>query len=78
MSNNQSTPQVVRLDRRAIRSQMALNDVTVQQIAEQLGMTRQAVYNAMNGSNTTLDTVSKMAAALGVDPLSILTAEPTP
>ena len=77
MSNNQSTPQVVRLDRRAIRSQMALNDVTVQQIADQLGMTRQAVYNAMNGSNTTLDTVSNIAAVLGVDPLSILTAEPT-
>ena len=78
MSNKQSTPQVVRLDRRAIRIQMVLNDVTVQQIADQLGMTRQAVYNAMNGSNTTLDTVSNIAAALGVDPLSILTAEAQP
>ena len=55
---------------------MALHDVTVQQIADRLGMTRQAVYNAMNGQNTTLDTVSTIAAVLGVDPLSILTAEP--
>ena len=51
---------------------MALNDVTVQQIADQLGMTRQAIYNVMNGQNTTLDTVSTIAAVLGVDPVSIL------
>ncbi len=54
---------------------MALHDVTVQQIADRLGMTRQAVYNAMNGQNTTLDTVSTIAAVLGVDPVSILTVE---
>ena len=41
-------------------------------------MTRQAVYNAMNGQNTTLDTVSKIAGALDVAPLSILTQEPQP
>lgn len=78
MSNKTHTPPLVRLDKRKIRSAMALSDVTVQQIADQLGMTRQAVYNAMNGQNTTLDTVSTIAAALGVDPLSILTQEPQP
>jgi len=72
MSNKTQTSPLVRLDKRKIKSAMALSDVTVQQIADQLGMTRQAVYNAMNGQNTTLDMVSNIAAALGVDPVSIL------
>ena len=75
MSNKTQTSPLVRLDKRKIRSAMALSDVTVQEIADRLGMTRQAVYNAMNGQNTTLDTVSTIAAALGVDPVSILTVE---
>ncbi len=75
MSNKTQTSPLVRLDKRKIRSAMALSDVTVQEIADRLGMTRQAVYNAMNGQNTTLDTVSTIAAVLGVDPVSILTVE---
>lgn len=75
MSNKTNTPPLVRLDRRKIKSAMALSDVTVAQIADSLGMTRAAIYNAMNGQNTTLDTVSGIAAAVGVDPVSILTVE---
>lgn len=75
MSNRTQNTPVIRIDKRKVRSAMALGDVTVQQIADQLGMTRQAVYNAMNGQNTTLDTVSTIAAVLGVDPVSILTVE---
>ena len=78
MSNKTNTPPLVRLDKRKIRSAMVLSDITVQQIADELGMTRQAVYNAMNGQNTTLDTVSKIAASLDVATLSILTQEPQP
>jgi len=44
-------------------------------VASRLSVTRQTVHNAMSGRNTTLDTVSKIAAALGVDPVSILTVE---
>lgn len=75
MNNSTHTPPLVRLDRRKIKSAMALSDVTVAQIANRLGMTRAAIYNAMNGQNTTLDTVSGIAAAVGVDPVSILTVE---
>ena len=67
----------IRLNRREIRSQLALKDKTVQEIADQLGMTRQAIYSAMAGGNTTLDTVSTIAAVLDVDPLTILIVIPS-
>jgi len=51
------------------------SDVTIPQIAQRMGVTRQTVYNIISGRNTTLDTVSEIAAAIGVDPLSILKAE---
>lgn len=75
MSNKIQSPPLVRLDKRKIRSVMALHDITVQQIADHVGVTRQAIYNAMNGQNTTLDTVSGIAAVLGVDPVSILVVD---
>lgn len=72
MSNNIPT---LRLDKRKTQIAMINADVTVPQIADQMGVTRQTVYNIISGRNTTLDTVSKIAAALGVDPVSILTVE---
>jgi DNA-binding phage protein len=75
MSTN-TYPPLLRLDKRKIRIALIDSDMTIPQIAQRMGVTRQTIYNAMNGSNTTLDTVSNIAAALGVDPLSILTAEP--
>lgn len=75
MSNNIPT---LRLDKRKTQIAMINADVTVPQIADQMGVTRQTVYNIISGRNTTLDTVSKIAAAIGVDPLSILTQESQP
>jgi len=72
MSNNIPT---LRLDKRKTQIAMINADVTVPQIADQMGVTRQTVYNIISGRNTTLDTVSEIAAAIGVDPLSILKAE---
>ena len=74
MSTN-TYPPLLRLDKRKIRIAMINADVTVPQIADQMGVTRQTVYNIISGRNTTLDTVSEIAAAIGVDPLSILKAE---
>jgi len=74
MSTN-TYPPILRLDKRKIRIAMINADVTVPQIAQRMGVTRQTVYNAISGRNTTLDTVSEIAAAIGVDPLSILKAE---
>lgn len=72
MSNNIPT---LRLDKRKTQIAMINADVTVPQIADQMGVTRQTVYNIISGRNTTLDTVSEIAAAIGVDPISILKAE---
>jgi DNA-binding phage protein len=65
----------LRLNSRAIRIALATNDITIRSIAEQMGVTRETIYRAMRGQNTTLDTVSGIAAVLGVDPLSILKTE---
>lgn len=72
MSNNIPT---LRLDKRKTQIAMINADVTVPQIADQMGVTRQTVYNIISGRNTTLDTVSAIAAAIGVDPMSILKTE---
>jgi len=74
MSTN-TYPPLLRLDKRKIRIAMIDSDVTIPQIAQRMGVTRQTVYNIISGRNTTLDTVSEIAAAIGVDPLSILKAE---
>lgn len=72
MSNNIPT---LRLDKRKTQIAMINADVTVPQIAQRMGVTRQTVYNIISGRNTTLDTVSEIAAAIGVDPMSILKTE---
>lgn len=74
MSTN-TYPPLLRLDKRKIRIAMINADVTVPQIAQRMGVTRQTIYNALNGRNASLSTVSEIAAALGVDPISILKTE---
>lgn len=75
MNNKPQPNNTLRIDKRKLRSEMVLKGVTVQEIAAMLGMTRQAIYGIMNGQNTTLDTVSAIASALGVNPMSILMIE---
>ncbi len=74
MSTN-TYPPLLRLDKRKIRIAMIDSDVTIPQIAQRMGVTRQTIYNALNGRNASLSTVSEIAAALGVDPISILKTE---
>ncbi len=74
MSTN-TYPSLLRLDKRKIRIAMIDSDVTIPQIAQRMGVTRQTIYNALNGRNASLSTVSEIAAALGVDPISILKTE---
>lgn len=74
MSTNTYHP-ILRLDKRKIRIAMIDSDVTIPQIAQRMGVTRQTIYNALNGRNASLSTVSEIAAALGVDPISILKTE---
>lgn len=74
MSTN-TYPPILRLDKRKIRIAMIDSDVTIPQIAQRMGVTRQTIYNALNGRNASLSTVSEIAAALGVDPISILKTE---
>ena len=74
MSTN-TYPPLLRLDKRKIRIAMIDSDVTIPQIAQRRGVTRQTIYNALNGRNASLSTVSEIAAALGVDPISILKTE---
>lgn len=74
MSTNTYPPHL-RLDKRKIRIAMIDSDVTIPQIAQRMGVTRQTIYNALNGRNASLSTVSEIAAALGVDPISILKTE---
>jgi len=74
MSTN-TYPPILRLDKRKIRIAMIDSDMTIPQIAQRIGVTRQTIYNALNGRNASLSTVSEIAAALGVDPISILKTE---
>jgi len=71
---NEKIP-TLRLDKRKVQIAMINSGMTTMDVASRLSVTRQTVHNAMSGRNTTLDTVSKIAAALGVDPVSILTVE---
>ena len=74
MSTN-TYPPILRLDKRKIRIALINSDMTIPQIAQRMGVTRQTIYNALNGRNASLSTVSEIAAALGVDPISILKTE---
>lgn len=74
MSTN-TYPPILRLDKRKIRIALIDSDMTIPQIAQRMGVTRQTIYNALNGRNASLSTVSDIAAALGVDPISILKTE---
>jgi len=74
MSTN-TYPPLLRLDKRKIRIALIDSDMTIPQIAQRMGVTRQTIYNALNGRNASLSTVSEIAAALGVDPISILKTE---
>jgi|GEM_PF-481078 transcriptional regulator with XRE-family HTH domain len=74
MSTN-TYPPILRLDKRKIRIALIDSDMTIPQIAQRMGVTRQTIYNALNGRNASLSTVSEIAAALGVDPISILKTE---
>lgn len=74
MSTN-TYPSLLRLDKRKIRIALIDSDMTIPQIAQRMGVTRQTIYNALNGRNASLSTVSEIAAALGVDPISILKTE---
>jgi len=71
---NEKIP-TLRLDKRKIRIALINSDMTIPQIAQRMGVTRQTIYNALNGRNASLSTVSEIAAALGVDPISILKTE---
>lgn len=70
----------LRVDESKVRGYMDDADMTVLDLADELGMTRSAIYKIFSGVSTTLNTVSRIAEALGVNPIDILDVpeEPPP
>lgn len=51
----------------SIRVEMARRDIKVAQLARMTGISRQTIAHILDGGNTTLKTLSKIAAALEVN-----------
>ena len=69
---------LTRIDGSKAREIMDNENLSVAEIARQMGVTRMTVYNLLKGDNTTLDVLSSFAAALNTNPLDILKTEGFP
>ncbi len=65
----------ISLDKRRVRHIMLDLEVTQKQLADRSGLSEGTIANLLNGKGLRLDTLGRLAAALGVEPGELLIQE---
>lgn len=68
----------IQVDSAKIRSTMQARNLSMVELAERSGITRAGIYQVLEGNRTTLDTVGRLATALGVNPIDLMRIEGFP
>lgn len=63
---------MLKLNSQKIKWELHLRDMTQQDLADELGVTRQAVNDMLNRKSAGLKLLSRVAKALGLDPKDLL------